>query len=145
MSLWKSPATLEKATEITKNTLVTHLGIEYTEVGDNFISAKMPVNQSTKQPNGIMHGGASCVLAESLGSLAGNLCIDYVTHVCVGTSINTNHIRMAKSGYVHGKAIPIHIGRRNHVWQISIHDDHGKLVSLSTLTLAVIERGNDMA
>lgn len=140
MTIWKSPVTLETATKHTDNTLVTHLGIEYTEVGDNYLSAKMPVDQRTKQPNGIMHGGASCVLAESLGSLAGNLCIDYKKQVCVGLSINTNHVRMAKKGFVHGKATPIHIGRRNQVWEITIHDDHGKLVSVSRLTLAVIER-----
>lgn len=142
MTIWKFPTNIKKATEITNNTLVTHLGIEYTEVGDNFLAAKMPVDQRTKQPSGIMHGGASCVLAESLGSLAGNLCINYDTHVCVGISINTNHLRMAKKGFVHGKATPVHLGKRNQVWDIKIHDDEGKLVSISTLTLAVIDRSS---
>jgi uncharacterized protein (TIGR00369 family) len=142
MSIWKLPPSLKKATEITNNTLVTHLGIELTEIGDDYLAGKMPVDGRTKQPHGIMHGGASCVLAESLGSLAGNMCVDNEQYACVGLSINTNHLRMAKQGFVHGKAKPIQLGRRTQVWKIEIHDDNGKLVSVSTLTLAVIARSD---
>lgn len=140
MSIWKSPRTVEEIKAMNDNTLGTQLGIEFTDIGADFLAGKMPVDHRTKQPYGIMHGGASCVLAETLGSIAGNCCVDNASHVCVGLTINTNHIRMADKGYVHGKATPVHLGRQNQVWEIKIVDDAGKLVSVTRLTLAVVER-----
>lgn len=140
MSIWKTPLTLKEAQDIRKDTMVDHLGIVFTEVGDDFLKGKMPVDKRTVQPMGIMHGGASCVLAETLGSVAGCHCVDYSKQACVGISINTNHIRMAKDGFVYGTAKPIHLGRSTQVWEIDIIDEKGKTVSINRLTLAVIDR-----
>jgi uncharacterized protein (TIGR00369 family) len=140
MSIWKTPMTIEGITEIRKSTMVSHLGIEFTEIGDDYLKGKMPVDHRTIQPMGIMHGGASCVLAETLGSIAGCYCVDASKRVCVGLSMNTNHISMAKEGYVYGTAKPIHLGRSTQVWEINIHNERGKLVSVNRLTLAVIDR-----
>ena len=99
----------------------------------------MPVDERTKQPFGIMHGGASCVLAETLGSIASCHCVDIQKQVCVGLSLNINHIRMAKEGWVYGTAKPIHLGKKTHVWNIDIKDESDKLVSSTRLTLAVLD------
>ena len=140
MSIWKTPCTLDTCTLRSKNTLVEHLGIEFTEIGDDFLKAKMPVDHRTLQPIGIMHGGASCVLAETVGSIAANYCVDLKIHYCVGLDINTNHIRQAKEGWVIGTARPIHVGKRTHVWSIEIHHESGYLVSINRLTMMVMER-----
>lgn len=132
--------TIEAITDIRIDTMVGHLGIEFTEIGENFLKGKMPVNSRTIQPFGIMHGGASCVLAETLGSVAGNYCIDHKAKIAVGLSINTNHIRMARDGFVYGTAIPEHLGSRTQVWNIDIINESGKTVSLNRLTLSVIDR-----
>jgi 1,4-dihydroxy-2-naphthoyl-CoA hydrolase len=117
--------------------MATHVGIEITEIGDDFLSARMPVNSKTTQPYGILHGGASCVLAETLGSIGGAFCVDINTQIVVGLEINANHLRPAKDGYVTGTARPIHIGRTTHVWDIKITNEKGDLVCISRLTLAV--------
>lgn len=140
MTIWKSPITLEAITELRLNTMVSHVGIIFTELGADFLKAKMPVDERTIQPYGIMHGGASCVLAESLGSIAGAYCIDNTKQMCVGISINTNHLRMARSGFVYGTAKPIHLGKKTQLWEIDIVDDAGKLVSVNRLTLAVLDK-----
>ena len=114
-----------------------HLEIEVTEVGDDFITARMPVNGKTKQPFGILHGGASCVLAETLGSVAGSYCVDMKTEMVVGLEINANHLKAARDGFVIGTARPIHIGRTTHVWDIKITNEKLELVCVSRLTLAV--------
>ncbi len=118
--------------------MVTHLGIEFTEVGDHSLSARMPVDDRTRQPMGLLHGGASVVLAETLGSMAGFLMLPE-GKACVGLEINANHIRSVRDGYVTGKATPLHIGKNTHVWDIRIHDDQQRLVCVSRLTLAVID------
>ena len=122
------------------NNMATHLDIRFDELGENSIKASMPVDHRTKQPYGLLHGGASCVLAETLGSVASALVIDQTKFICVGLEINANHIRSAKEGRVTGTCIPIHIGASTHVWDIRIHDERGKLVCISRLTVAILKR-----
>ena len=131
---------LEKMNAFNKNTMVDHLGIEFTDFGDDFICGKMPVDKRTVQPFGLLHGGASAVLAETLGSIAGGLKVNRDTQTVVGIEINCNHLRSAKDGWVHGKAMPIKLGRKIQVWNIEIKNDDGKMVAVSRLTLAVIEK-----
>jgi 1,4-dihydroxy-2-naphthoyl-CoA hydrolase len=116
------------------------LGIEWVELGDDFLKAKMPVDKRTKQQMGLLHGGASCVLAETIGSVASYNVIDSSTYFCVGIEINANHIRTVRSGYVTGTATPLHLGKSTHVWDIKIHDENGKLVCVSRHTVAVIKQ-----
>lgn len=118
-----------------------HLGIEVTEIGPDFITAKMPVDHRTKQPLGLLHGGASVLLAESLGSFASFLCIeDTSKYMSVGVEINANHLRSVSDGYVWGTARPVRIGRLIQVWNIEIIDDQERLICTSRLTIAVVER-----
>ena len=131
---------LEKMNAFNKNTMVDHLGIEFTDFGDDFICGKMPVDKRTVQPFGLLHGGASAALAETLGSIAGGLKVNRDTQTVVGIEINCNHLRSAKDGWVHGKAMPIKLGRKIQVWNIEIKNDEGKMVAVSRLTLAVIEK-----
>jgi 1,4-dihydroxy-2-naphthoyl-CoA hydrolase len=140
MSMWHTVPSLEKLQELTLNTLSEHLGIRYTEVGPDYLRATMPVNQHTQQPAGVLHGGASVALAESLGSVGANLCIDRKTHVCVGQEINANHLRPVSSGLVTATARPYHLGTRSQVWHIEIRDEKDKLICVSRLTMAVIPR-----
>jgi 1,4-dihydroxy-2-naphthoyl-CoA hydrolase len=123
-----------------ENTLVDHLGIEFTDIGPEHLSGRMPVDRRTVQPFGILHGGASVALAESLGSMASALCIDLTKQTTVGVAINANHVRSVTTGYVTGTAKPVHIGRRSHVWEIRIVDDNEKLVCISRLTLMIVDR-----
>jgi 1,4-dihydroxy-2-naphthoyl-CoA hydrolase len=120
--------------------LISHLGIEFTELGADFISARMPVDDRTRQPFGVLHGGASVALAETLGSMGAGLVIDPSTSICVGQEINANHIRGVTDGFVIGTARPVHLGRRSHVWEIRITDERDKLVCISRLTIAVLDR-----
>ena len=120
--------------------MVDHLGIEITELGPDFLKGTMPVDHRTVQPMRILHGGASVALAETLGSLAANLVVDSSKKYCVGLDINANHIRAAKNGIVTGKAKPLHLGGSTQVWQIEIVDENGRLVCMSRLTMAVLER-----
>jgi len=137
--IWKQQTTLEFLNSLGVNTLGGHLGIEFTEIGDDFLIAKMPVDSRTIQPFGILHGGASVVLAETLGSVASTLCIADVTkQTAVGLEINANHLRSVRSGFVYGKVTPIRVGRSVHVWNIEITDDTGKLSAISRLTTMVI-------
>ena len=131
---------IEKLAPIGKNTMTEVLGIEWTEVGDNFIKASMPVDNRTKQPYGLLHGGASCVLAETLGSVASAMVIDHNKFLCVGIEINANHIRGAREGIVVGTVTPLHLGATTHVWDIKIHDNKEKLICVSRLTVAIIPR-----
>ncbi|MEG0186127.1 MAG: hotdog fold thioesterase [Stenotrophomonas sp.] len=123
---------------LSRNTLIEHLGIVFTAAGEDWVSATMPVDPRTRQPYGILHGGASVVLAETLGSSAGNLCVDTTQQVCVGLEINANHIRAMRGGVVTGTARAVHVGRSTHVWDIRIEDEGGRLVCTSRLTLAVV-------
>ena len=137
MSIWKSSPTLEQLNAGQRATLGELVGIEILEIGADFLRGRMPVDARTHQPMGLLHGGASAVLAETLGSVAGKLCLD-PGKACVGLEINANHIRAVRSGYVTGTARPVHIGGRTHVWNIEIVDDRGKIVCVSRLTLAII-------
>lgn len=143
MSIWFSKATPEILNAISRNTMVEHIAIEFLEVGEDTLTARMPVDQRTIQPAGLLHGGASAALAETLGSVAATLCVDPANQVCVGLEINANHIRSARSGMVTGVARPLHIGKRTQVWEIRILDDEQRLVCVSRLTLAVLDRKGD--
>lgn len=138
MSIWKKKFTLDSLNLSSVNTLVEHLGIEYCDFDDNSLSAVMPVDARTHQPLGMLHGGASVVLAETLGSLAANMCVDE-TKYCVGLDINANHVRAVRSGIVRGTAIPVHLGTTTQVWQIEITEERGRLVCTSRLTMAVMK------
>jgi len=116
-----------------------HLGIELLELGPDFLKGRMPVDDRTRQPHGILHGGASVVLAETLGSIAANLVVDRSKSRCVGQEINANHVRAIADGWVVGTARPLHLGRRSHVWEIRIVDMQERLVCISRLTMAVLE------
>ncbi len=139
MTIWNRPISIDLIIERNANTMADHLGIAYLAVGDDTLTASMPVNERTKQPIGIMHGGASCVLAETIGSVAANYCVDE-THYCVGLDINTNHIRAVREGKVTGVAKPYHLGKSTQVWGIEIRNDAGELVSINRLTMAVLKR-----
>ena len=120
--------------------MIEHLGIQFLEVGDDYIKARMPVDQRTIQPFGLLHGGASIALAETLGSVAANLCVDREKKMCVGLEINANHIRPVTNGFVYGIAKPIHLGASTQVWEIRIENEQEKLVCISRLTLAVLDK-----
>jgi 1,4-dihydroxy-2-naphthoyl-CoA hydrolase len=125
---------------IGNNTMAEYLDIEWKEVGNDFISATMPVDHRTIQPYGLLHGGASCVLAETVGSVASAMVIDHSNFICVGLEINANHIRSAREGKVIGTAKPIHLGATTHVWDIRIVDEKGRLICVSRLTVAILPR-----
>ena len=132
--------TCEALNKLSRNTLVDHLGIEFSDVGEDFISAKMPVDHRTHQPLGLLHGGASVVLAETLGSMAANCCIDTKLQYCVGLDINANHIKSVTQGFVTGTTKAIHIGKRTHVWEIKIVSEQNDLICISRITMAVIDK-----
>lgn len=116
------------------------LGIEYTEVGKDYLCAKMPVDDRTKQPMGLLHGGASVVLAESIGSVASNLIVHHEGKQCVGLEVNANHLKSARDGFVYGKATAVHIGKKTHIWDIRINNEQGELVCISRLTVAILDK-----
>jgi 1,4-dihydroxy-2-naphthoyl-CoA hydrolase len=141
MKIWKQDFTLEGLDAAQESNMAGHLGIKFTEMGDNFLIAKMPVDERTMQPMGLLHGGASCVLSETLGSVASILCVDDMAkQTIVGVEINANHLSSARSGFVYGTVKPIRIGRTMMVWNTEIHDEQGKLLCVSRLTVAVVER-----
>ena len=136
-SPFRRPTSVERLNQLSRGTAMEPLGIVFTEVGADFVRGTMPVDERTRQPYGLLHGGASVLLAETLGSSAGNLCVPE-GKVCVGIEINANHVRAARSGVVTGTARPVHVGGRTQVWDIRIEDGGGDLVCISRLTLAVI-------
>ncbi len=139
MSIWKVEPNIDLINQSCEACMVGHIGIKITEAGDDYLKGTMPVDHRTTQPFGILHGGASVTLAESLGSLAANLAVDPATHRCVGLDINANHVRAVPSGsMVTGIAKPYHIGRSTQVWDIKIYDEREKLVCVSRLTMSVI-------
>lgn len=140
MSIWKIRPDAGAVMRMQQGTIADALGIVFTEMGDDFVRGTMPVDRRTHQPMGILHGGASVVLAESLGSMAANFCVDTATHYCVGLDINANHIRAVRSGVVTGTARPVHLGKTTQVWEIRIEDEAGRLVCISRLTMAVLAR-----
>lgn len=137
--IWFVEPTLDALNAMAADTLVDRLGIEFTEIGADFLTAKMPVDERTKQPFGLLHGGASVALAETLGSVAASLCVDPAIKRCVGLEINANHIRSVREGHVWGTVTPLHVGRGTQVWQIEIRDDQERLVCVSRLTMAVLD------
>ena len=136
----KNNSTLERVKEWNKNTMVEHLGIEVIEVGEGFLAGKMPVDFRTHQPMGLLHGGASVVLAETLASIGAALQVDLSKKACVGLEINANHIRGVKEGWVYGKATVLHNGRSTQVWETKITNEAGDLVCISRMTVAVIDK-----
>jgi len=141
VSIWKSPRTLEALNRGGEHTAIRHLGIIFTEVGDDFVSATMPVDSRTRQPFGLLHGGASVLLAETVGSVGAGMCVDGSKYLCVGQEINANHVRAARGGIVTGTARPVHLGGRTQVWGIEIVNDARELVCISRLTIAVVKAG----
>lgn len=141
MSIWFRKYTLAQLNELAKNTMVDYLGIEFSEIGENYLKASMPVDDRTVQPLRLLHGGASAALSESLGSIAGNLCVNPDRQYCVGLEINANHIRpVPEGGRVTAVVRPIHIGKRTQVWETRISNERKKLVCVSRLTLAVMDK-----
>lgn len=135
MPIWKKPAAVADINQRLKGNMCEHVGIEVTEVGEDYLVGTMPVDARTKQPAGLLHGGASVVLAESLGSIAANLCCG-TDQYCVGLEINANHLKSTTSGMVTGMTRPIHIGRSTQVWEIQIKNDNGQLTCISRITMA---------
>lgn len=137
MSIWTRKPDLDHLVESSKNTAVPHMGIEYLEIGDDYVKGRMPVDERTVQPFGILHGGASVLLAETLGSMAANCCLKDPSTVAVGLDINANHIRPVSKGWVYGTAKAIHIGSATQVWEIRLESEQGKTTCISRLTMAV--------
>lgn len=138
--IWNGEPEVGGLNSMLRSGLVDHLGIEFTGIGDDWIAARMPVDERTHQPAGILHGGASVALAETLGSTAANLVVDRDAKLCVGLEINANHVRVVRDGSVTGTARPLHVGKTTQVWEIRIEDERGDLVCVSRLTMAVLER-----
>ncbi len=137
--MFSSGVTTDKLNAMSENNMLEHLGISFTEIGEDYIMATMPVDHRTQQPYGLLHGGASVALAETLGSVAAHLTIDSDKQYAVGLDINANHIRGAKSGVVTGIAKPIHIGRKTQVWEIKINNQDDKLICISRITMAIVD------
>ncbi len=142
MSIWHCDPDLNAVNNARTGTMPDLLGIKITEIGDDYVKGTMPVDHRTIQPYGILHGGANVTLAETLGSIGSALCLDPDRQYCVGLDINANHIRSISKGTVTGIASPLHIGRRTHVWNIEIRAAHGKLISVSRLTMAILDKHN---
>jgi 1,4-dihydroxy-2-naphthoyl-CoA hydrolase len=133
----------EKLAGVGQGNMAGFMGIEFMEVGDDYLVAKMPVDERTMQPYGLLHGGASCVLAETLGSIGSSLIINPEKSICVGLEINANHVRSARTGFVTGTVRPLHIGGSTHVWDIRITDEKNQLICVSRLTVAVLPKRKD--
>ncbi len=144
MSIWRTQTSVEQLQALSRETLVDTIGIRVTEIGADFLRVSMPVSPRTHQPMGVLHGGASVALAETAGSLAANMCVDQALYVCMGQEINANHVRPVSSGIVTATARPYHIGKRTHVWGIEIRDEQQRLVCVSRLTMAVVDRPKDV-
>lgn len=140
MPIWKSPTTIYDLKQRGLNTLTDFLEIEYLEIGDDYLTARMPVIGKTKQPMGLMHGGASAALAESVGSVSAMMCVDHTTETIVGLELNINHIKAMREGFVLATCRPFHIGRKTHVWDIKITNEAQELVSIARLTTMVISK-----
>jgi 1,4-dihydroxy-2-naphthoyl-CoA hydrolase len=140
MSIWFKDYTIEELEEMFPPAMDAHIGIEMEEIGPDYLRFSMPVDQRTKQPYGMLHGGASVVLAESVGSVAANLTVDLSKQYCVGLDINANHLRAKRDGRVFATGKPVHIGRTTQVWSIEIVDEEGKKVCISRITMAVMNR-----
>jgi 1,4-dihydroxy-2-naphthoyl-CoA hydrolase len=142
MGIFREGTTVESLNKWSKNTLAEQLGIEFISIGEDFLEARMPVDKRTHQPLGMLHGGASVSLAETMGSVAATLCIDQTKFFCVGLEINANHLKSVREGFVKGVTKPIHIGKKTQVWEIRITTEQGDLVCISRITMAVLEKKN---
>ncbi|MFA6058275.1 MAG: PaaI family thioesterase [Taibaiella sp.] len=144
MSIWyKNDYTLSELNDMGNNTMAQTLGMEFIEIGEDYLKLKMPVNQHTHQPYGILHGGASAALAETVGSVASSMCINNEKQVCVGMEINCNHVRPKRDGNIVATALPLHLGATSHIWDIRITDENNKLVCISRLTMAILKKRQD--
>ncbi len=137
--MWFFKPTIEEINQMSRNTMVEHLGITIIAIGDDYLEARMPVDKRTHQPMGLLHGGASVVLAETLGSFGAYLCVNPQEKACVGLEINANHIRSVRTGFVIGRATPKHLGKTTQVWEIIVSTEDGKPVCLSRLTVQVLD------
>jgi 1,4-dihydroxy-2-naphthoyl-CoA hydrolase len=142
MSIFRTGINLQDLNKLSLNTMAEQIGITFTDIGDDYIEAKMPVDHRTHQPFGLLHGGASVALAETLGSVAATCCVDFEKQFCVGLEINANHIKGVRSGFVKGITRPIHIGKKTQVWEIRITSEEDELVCISRITMAVLDRKN---
>src|SRR3569833_2238357 len=140
MTIWRTPTSVEQIRELSRETLAETIGICVTEIGPDLHRATMPANPKVHQPMGVLHGGASVALAETVGSVAATLCVDQEKYVCLGQEINANHLRPISAGMVTATARPFHIGKRSHVWSIEIRDEQERLVCVSRLSMAVVDR-----
>jgi len=141
MAIWHNQQlALKDFEDLGRNTMGEHIGIRFSELGNDYLKATMPVDHRTIQPYGLLHGGASVALAETLGSVGSALVIDQEQYICVGQEINANHIRGVKTGLVTGVAKPVHLGSSSHVWEIKIYDEAEKLVCISRLTVAILKK-----
>ena len=140
MGIFKDKVTLEALNALSRNTMAERIGIEFTAIGPDYLEAKMPVDTRTHQPFGLLHGGASVALAETMGSVAATCCVDITRQFCVGLEINANHVRGVREGYVKGITKPIHIGKKTQVWEIRILNGKEELVCISRITLAVLDK-----
>jgi len=138
--IWKYKPNLDALNLTRQNTAVEHLGIQFTAIGDDWLEATMPVDQRTKQPAGILHGGATALLAETIGSVASVLIIDWPRQQAVGIELNISHLRSVSEGVVTGRAEPIRIGRRTHVWDIRVRDGDDRLIAVARLTMAILSK-----
>jgi 1,4-dihydroxy-2-naphthoyl-CoA hydrolase len=140
MGIFRKEVTLEAINKLSMNTMAAQIGIEFTAIGDDYLEAHMPVDQRTRQPFGLLHGGASVALAETLGSVAATCCVDPAKQFCVGLEINANHLKGVRDGLVKGVTRPIHIGKKTQVWEIRIVNQQNELVCISRITMAVLDK-----
>ncbi|MDF2867263.1 MAG: ydiI [Gammaproteobacteria bacterium] len=138
--IWHHEPTLADLNSRSVNTMAENMGIEFTEIGADYLKARMPVDTRTKQPLGILNGGASCALVETLASTAANYCVDQALGYCVGLDLNANHLRSAYNGYVTALTKPIHLGRSTQVWSVDIFGEDGKQICVARMTMAVLQR-----
>jgi 1,4-dihydroxy-2-naphthoyl-CoA hydrolase len=140
MGIFRNRVTVEALNAMSRNTMAEQIGIEFTAVGEDYLEARMPVDKRTHQPFGLLHGGASVALAETMGSVAAHCCVDHTTQFCVGLDINANHVRGVKEGFVKGITKPVHIGKKTQVWEIRILNEKEELVCISRITMAVLDK-----
>lgn len=140
MSIWKSPQSLEELKLRAQNTMGQFLEMEFLELGEDFLRMRMPVIGKTKQPMGLLHGGATAALAETIGSVSAVMCVDAEKESIVGLELNINHLRAVKDGFVYAKCSPFHLGRTTHVWNIEIKDENDRMVSVARLTTMVVKK-----
>jgi 1,4-dihydroxy-2-naphthoyl-CoA hydrolase len=145
MSIWRTAVTPQLLEQFARGTFAEHIGIRMSEVGPDYLRATLQVTPRVHQPYGVLHGGVSVALAETVGSVAANLCIDRERLACFGQEINANHLRSVASGVITATARPYHLGSRSHVWGIEIHDEAGRLICISRLTMAIVQRRESAA